>query len=321
MIVSIGLLLLGFVFLIKGADVMVEDSSSIAKKLKVSDLVIGLTIVAFGTSAPELVVGVISAVNGNTDIAIGNVLGSTIANTLLILGVASIIHPLQVHKNTVWKEIPFSLLAVVLLAIMANDSLIDGLSFSSLTRADGLSLLAFFAIFLYYTFGIAKESPGEMEPEEEIVERSLPVSLGMIVLGIGALVLGGNWVVTNAVSIATTLGMSESLVGFTIVAVGTSLPELVTSAVAASKGNTDIAIGNVIGSNIFNVFWILGVTSLIAPLPFDPSANMDIIVAVLATLALFLDLFVGKRHQLERWQGAIFVVAYVVYIGGLIIRG
>lgn len=320
MILSIGLLGLGFGLLIKGADIMVDGASSIAKKFKVSDLVIGLTVVAFGTSAPELVVSLLSALNGNTDIALGNVLGSTIANTLLILGVAAIIYPLKVAKNTVFKEIPFSLLAVVLLAIMANDLLIDGIQETIISRSEALVLLSFFIIFMYYTFGIASATPDETEAGE-VKERKTITAIGMVIIGISALVLGGNWVVNSAVTIATSFGLSEALIGFTIVAIGTSLPELVTSAVAASKKQTDIAIGNVIGSNIFNTFWILGITGLIAPLPVNPGANLDLSVALGATLVLFLALFVGKRHQLERWQGVVFILVYVVYLIALIIRG
>lgn len=299
---------------------MVDGASSIAKKFKVSDLVIGLTVVAFGTSAPELVVSLLSALNGNTDIALGNVLGSTIANTLLILGIAAIIYPLKVAKNTVFKEIPFSLLALVLLAIMANDLLIDGIQETIISRSEALVLLSFFIIFMYYTFGIASATPDETEAGE-VKERKTLTAIGMVIIGITALVLGGNWVVSSAVSIATSFGLSEALIGFTIVAIGTSLPELVTSAVAARKKQTDIAIGNVIGSNIFNIFWILGITGLIAPLPVNPGANLDLSVALGATLVLFLALFVGKRHQLERWQGVIFILVYVAYLGALVVRG
>jgi cation:H+ antiporter len=320
MILSMLLIILGFGLLIKGAEVMVDGASSIAKKFKVSDLVIGLTVVAFGTSAPELVVSLLSAWNGNTDIALGNVLGSTIANTLLILGVAASIYPLHVAKNTVYKEIPFNLLAVVLLGIMANDLFLDGISQTIISRSEALVLLSFFIIFMYYTFGIASSAPDQTEAGE-IKERKTLISIGMVVIGITALVIGGNWVVSSSVSIATSFGISEALIGFTIVAIGTSLPELVTSAVAASRKQTDIAIGNVIGSNIFNTFWILGITGLITPLPVNPGANLDLSVALGASLALFLALFVGKRHQLERWQGAVFIAVYITYLTALVIRG
>ncbi len=325
MLLSIFLLLIGFVLLIKGADWMVDGSSSVARRLHVSDLVIGLTIVAFGTSAPELVVGLASAFSGNTDIAIGNVLGSTIANTLLILGVSAIITPLKVNRNTVWKEIPLAFLAVLMLGILANDTILDDKLINDLSRGDGLVFLGFFIVFLYYTFGVASKTP------EEIAEDSLStndeplltwkMSITLILAGLMGLVAGGQLVVSQAVSLALSWGVSETLVGFTIVAVGTSLPELVTSAIAARKGKTDIAIGNVIGSNIFNIFWILGITSLIAPIPFAETLNIDLGVGVLAMGSVFVALFIGKRHQIERWQGGLGIIAYAVYLGYLIWRG
>ena len=322
MLLSIILLLIGFVLLIKGADWMVDGASSVARRLSISDLVIGLTIVAFGTTAPELVVGLVAAMQGNTDIAIGNVVGSTIANTLLILGVAAIITPLSVHKNTVWKEIPLAFLAVLILGILANDVFVDGGAISQLTRSDGLVLLAFFVVFMYYTFGIASQAPDERDDEVSDEDSvSWARSGGLIGVGLGGLVVGGQLVVSQAVSLALSWGISETLVGFTIVAVGTSLPELVTSAIAARKGKTDIAIGNVIGSNIFNVFWILGVTSTFSNIPFGESLNIDLGVAIAAMGGVFVALFVGRRHQIERWQGALGVVSYVIYLGYLVWRG
>jgi len=321
MITPILFFIVGLVLLVKGADWLVDGASSVAKKLKVSDLVIGLTIVAFGTSAPELVVSVISNLNGNADIAIGNVLGSNIANILLILGVSSIIYPLSVTRGTVWKEIPLSLLAVILLGIMANDVLIDGAANSSLTRTDGLALIAFFIIFLYYTFGIAKNGNCQPEQGEEVKEIAISKSIIYIFAGLISLVIGGKWVVDSAVSIATSLGVSEALIGLTIVAVGTSLPELATSAMATYKKKADIAIGNVVGSNIFNVFWILGLSSIINPLPFRPEGNFDIMIAIFASLLLFIMMFVGKRHHLERRDGVIYIFVYVIYIAALVARG
>jgi cation:H+ antiporter len=316
------LFVVGFFLLIKGADLLVSGASSVAKRFKISDLVIGLTIVAFGTSMPELVVNILASTQGNTEIAIGNVLGSNIANILLILGVSAIIFPLTVHKNTVWKEIPFSLLAVLSLFFLANDALLDGYGFSELSRAEGAVLLLFFCIFLYYTFGIA--SLGSDKNDQEIVTEEVPVqsagrSVGFIILGLAGLVIGGNWIVEGAVAIASSLGLSQSLIGLTVIAVGTSLPELATSAVAAKKQQTDIAIGNVVGSNIFNIFWILGVSSIISPLPFGARSNIDIIMAVVATLLLFLFCFVGKKHTITRLQGIMFVAIYVLYVAYLVV--
>lgn len=311
---------IGFVLLIKGADLLVAGSSSLAKRIGVSSLMIGLTIVAFGTSMPELVVNLLASMQGNTDIAIGNVVGSNIANILLILGVSAMVYPLAVQKGTIWKEIPFAMLAVVVLIIMANDIAIDGATISTLSRIDGLMLIGFFIIFLYYVFGLAKKG-GSDEDGEAVEVLSLGRSFLMIIAGMVGLVVGGKWIVDGAVAFASSMGVSEALIGLTVVAVGTSLPELATSAVAAYKRNVDIAIGNVIGSNIFNIFWILGVSAIIKPLPFATALNFDLIVVVVVTLLLFLALFIGKRHILERWQGGVFVAVYVAYIIFLVMRG
>lgn len=313
------LFIVGFVFLIKGADWLVSGASSLANRLGVSALVIGLTIVAFGTSAPELTVNLLASFQGNTDIAIGNIIGSNIANILLILGISAIIFPLAVQKGTVWREIPFAVLAVLVVTIMANDVFLDGSASSALTRIDGLVLLSFFAIFIYYIFSIAKQpSSGS---EDEIQQYSTNKSILMILGGLVGLVVGGKWIVDGAVLFATQLGISEALIGLTVVAVGTSLPELATSAVAAYKKNVDIAIGNVIGSNIFNIFWILGVSASITPLPFSPELGVDLGVVTVVTLLLFIALFVGKRHTLERWQGWLFVMLYIIYTIFLVARG
>jgi len=316
------LLILGFVFLIKGADFLVDGASSLAKKLGMSALAIGLTIVAFGTSMPELIVNIFASLDGNTEIAIGNILGSNIANILLILGVSAIIFPLAVGHGTVWKEIPFSLLAVLVLFFMVNDIIFDGSSFSALTRIDGLVLLSFFLIFMYYVFSISKSDKvnSSAEPDEEVKEYSLSYSIFVVVIGLIGLTVGGKWIVDGAVTIAGSLGVSQTLIGLTIVAVGTSLPELVTSAVAAYKKNTDIAIGNVVGSNIFNIFWILGASALINPLPFTESGNRDIFMVIFATVLLFFTLFIGKKHLIERWQGVVFVVLYACYIVFIILQ-
>ncbi len=313
------LFVVGFVLLIKGADWLVDGASAIARRFNISDLVIGLTVVAFGTSTPELFVNIIASAKGNTDIAIGNVLGSNISNIFLILGVSAIIYPLSVTKGTVWKGIPFGLLAVIVLAFMANDRLIDGSATSRLTRIDGLILLAFFLIFLYYSFSIATAIE-EMEEQMPGKTRRMALSLWLVLMGLVGLTLGGQWIVNGAVKLATHFGMSESLVGLTIVAVGTSLPELATSAVAAYKKNVEIAVGNVVGSNIFNIFLVLGVSSTIKPLPFQTRSNLDIAVVILSSLLLFLFMFTGKRRSLDRWEGIVFVVLYVVYIAFLIIN-
>lgn len=323
MLITSGLFIVGLALLIKGADWLVEGASSLAGKLGISALVIGLTIVSFGTSAPELVVNILASLNGNTDIAIGNVVGSNIVNILLILGVAAVIRPLIVQESTVWKEIPFALLGAFVLFILANDSLIDGFSTSALTRVDGLILILFFLIFIYYIFSLIKTNLTKDKAIEVVGEKSVSTvkSSLLVVTGIASLVIGGNWIVEGAMVFATSLGVSEVLIGLTIVAIGTSLPELATSAVAAYRGNVDIAVGNVVGSNIFNIFWILGVSSIIQPLPFSSVLTFDLIINIIATILLFSVFFVGKKHMLERWQGILFIILYIIYLAYLIFRG
>lgn len=314
------LLPIGFLALIKGADFLVTGASSIAERHGVSPIVIGLTVVAFGTSMPELVVSVLASVSGSADIAIGNVLGSNIANILLVLGASSVIVPLAVTKGTVWKEIPFSLLAITVLGLMVSDVMIDGETVSALTRIDGLVLVAFFLIFLYYVVSISKaEDARDVSLSSE--QQSLLSSTGYVVAGLVGLTVGGKWVIDAAVALATIMGVSEALIGLTIVAVGTSLPELATSVVAASRGNVDIAVGNVVGSNIFNIFWVLGLSAIVSPLPFSSLLLGDVFVTVVATLLLFVLLFVGRRHVLERSQGIFMVLAYFAYIIYLVMRG
>jgi len=311
------LFIAGFYFLIKGADWLVDGASSVAKKFNVSNLVIGLTIVSFGTSAPELIVNLFASIRGSSDLAIANIVGSNISNILLILGISAIIFPLTVSKGTVLKEIPLALLAVIVLWLLANDMLVDGLDFSALTRIDGFILLAFFVIFMYYTFGLSRiEGEGE-----DIKKYSTWRSILMIIVGIIALALGGQWIVDGAIKIAFKFGMSESLIGLTIVAIGTSLPELATSAMAAYKHKADIAIGNIIGSNIFNIFWILGISSIIRPIIFSPILNFDIYFLAIITFLLFLFMFIGKKNILQRWQGMTMIGLYIIYIIYLINRG
>jgi len=317
------LFFIGFAALIKGADLLVDGASSLAGRLGVSALVIGLTVVSFGTSAPELVVNLLASIEGNTEIAIGNILGSNIVNILLILGISAVFCPLAVKKGTVWKEIPFAFLSIVVLAFMANDVLIDGASTSILSRIDGLVLMAFFIIFLYYIFGIAKKESANNDDESLAVapQYTTTRSLIMIIGGVVGLVLGGKWIVQGAVTFAASFGVSEALIGLTIVAIGTSLPEMATSIVAAYKKNVDIAVGNIVGSNIFNVLWILGISATIRPLPFSEALIFDLLVTVGATALLFLALFVGKRNTIETWQGIVLIIIYIFYLVYLVLRG
>ncbi|HAT03588.1 MAG TPA: sodium:proton exchanger [Candidatus Magasanikbacteria bacterium] len=317
MTLAIIFLILGLGVLIFGAEILVRGSASMAKKWGISSIVIGLTVVAFGTSAPELIVNIISAVKGSADIAIGNIVGSNIANILLILGIASIIYPLNVKGNTVWKEIPFAILAIVLVYTMGNDMLFDGVSHSAITRTDGFSLIAIFIIFMFYIFALSK---AEGKPEH-ITTYSWRLSIIMTVGGLVCLFLGGKLLVDNAIILARIAGMSEALIGLTIVAVGTSLPELATSIIAAMHHHDDIAVGNIVGSNIFNVFWILGLTGTMLQLPFNPTANIDVLVGVGATVLLFVFMFIGRRNKVDRWQGITFVTLYIIYTMYLIQRG
>lgn len=314
---AIFFLLIGLAILILGAELLVKGSASLAKRLGVSKLVIGLTVVAFGTSAPELFVNMYSAYNGQSDIAIGNVIGSNIANIFLILGISAIIRPLKVKHNTARKEIPFALLAAVLIFTMGNDVLFDGTAINAISRTDGFSLIAIFAIFIFYTFGIARMN-GE---SEEIQEYSVLIAIALTIGGLIALVGGGQLVIDNAVVLAKLAGLSEAFIGLTIIALGTSLPELCTAVVAVWHGHDDMAIGNVVGSNIFNVCWILGATSIVMQLPFNALANIDALVGIAATFILFMAMFIGKRHIIDRWQGVLFLCSYVMYIVYLVYRG
>ena len=313
------LFVVGFIILIKGADLLVDGSSSIARKFHVSNLVIGLTLVSFGTSAPELIINLVASFEGKQEIAIGNILGSNIANTLLILGISALIYPLAVHKSTVWKEIPYSVLAVLVLGFLVNGVIIGGESQALLSRFDGIILLVLFIVFIFYTFSIAKKH-NELS---DIQYKELEVFKSVVytVLGILGLGFGGPMIVNGAVKIAQNIGMSESFIGLTIIALGTSLPELATSAVAAFKRNTDIAIGNVVGSNIFNVLWILGISSVIKPLVFDSSNIINLYIVILVSIILFLSIFIGRKRSIGRLEGFFFLLLYVTYIVYLIYRG
>ncbi|MFH1284334.1 MAG: calcium/sodium antiporter [Candidatus Peregrinibacteria bacterium] len=319
MFLTIILLLLGLTILVGGAEILVRGSSSISKKAGIPPIVIGLTIVAFGTSAPELIVNIFSAIKGTTDIAIGNIIGSNIANILLILGISAMISGLAIQKNTTWKEIPFATLAMLILFVMVNDKILDNDSANSLTRTDGLTLLGFFAIFMYYTIELVRRNP--YKEMDGIKTYSYSISILLTIGGLIFLFLGGQLLVNQAVILARLAGLSEIMIGLTIVAVGTSLPELATSVVAAIRGQSDIAVGNIVGSNIFNILWVLGITSIIRPLPVGSSAEIDILVCLGATIVLFFAMFIGERHRLKRWQGALFVLSYIAYIIYVIQRG
>jgi cation:H+ antiporter len=320
LITTVLLLIAGLILLIAGAEFMVRGASSISRKAGIPPLVVGLTIVAFGTSAPELIVNVFSALNGNTDIALGNILGSNVSNILLILGLSALITTLKVQQSTTWKEIPFSMLAIVSVLIMGNDILLDGGLTNSITRTEGLVLIGFFVVFMYYSAGLMRDGVVD-DAQNEIRIYKLPIAATMTIGGLLGLFFGGKMLVENAVFIAREAGMSEIMIGLTIVAIGTSMPELATSLIAAFRKQADIAVGNVVGSNIFNTFWILGVTSTIKPIPVTSAAQVDIMVCVGATLALFLVMFIGPRHTLSKWEGMIFLLGYIAYMGFVVVRG
>jgi len=308
------LLIVGFLLLIKGADLLVDGASSLAARLNISQIVIGLTIVAFGTSTPELIVNVFAAIDGSTDVGFGNIVGSNIINILLILGIAAIISPLQTQKNTVWKEIPFALLGVLILFVMCNDMLF-GNPPNLISSGEGIILLFLFIIFIVYVFAISKV---ESENKIEVKVFSTFKMFTFILLGLAGLIIGGKLVVDNAVDIALSIGLSERVIGLTVVALGTSLPELFTSAVAAAKGKADIAVGNVVGSNIFNVFFVMAITAVISPVPFIQSMNIDLLVLSAASLLLFFTMFTGQKRKIDRWEAVIFLIIYFCYTTWLI---
>ncbi len=311
MFIEVLILFAGFVILIKGADFLVVGASSIAKGFNISNLAIGLTVVAFGTSTPELLVNITSASRGLNDAAFGNIIGSNNFNLLFILGIAGILYPLTVQRNTVKIEIPISLGAAVITFILVNDVLLFGKDSNVLTKVDAAILLVCFAAFMLYIFRTMKNS--EVEAEQEIKTYGKGRSWLYVVIGLAMLVGGGNLVVENAVLIAEQFGLSEKLIGLTILAAGTSLPELATSAVAAYRKNTDIAIGNVVGSNIFNLLLILGVTGVIGDLPYNAALNTDVFVLFGGTLVLIIFMFTLKRRKLDRWEAVILLAGYIAY--------
>lgn len=312
------LLIIGFLLLIKGADTFVVGSSSIAKIFNVPTLIIGLTIVAFGTSAPEAAVSVTAALKGNNDMAIANVVGSNIFNILAVVGIAAFINPIKVQKSTIIKEFPFAILASVVLLILAHDIKFQGYNENLLTRADGLMLLSLFGIFMYYLIEMALTSKEDMNVEQAKENISMGKSVLMSALGIIGILIGGQLVVNSASSIAIAWGMSENLVGLTIVAVGTSLPEFVTSIIAARKGESDIAIGNVVGSNLFNILFVLGLSATISNISVHPVVFIDMLIMIIVTILAYA--LAATRKSINKFEGAILAMLYIVYMIFVIIR-
>lgn len=307
MLIDLLLLVIGFVLLIKGADYFVDGASSLATRMCIPPIIIGLTVVAMGTSAPEAAVSISSAMHGSNAIAIGNVIGSNIANIFLILGVTAMITTLTVQKNTVRYEIPFVGLITLLLCWM-------GMSYGVISRAGAGVLLGLFAAFLIYLYIISRETECDIDAPKSLGKIKIAL---YIILGLVALVWGSNITVESAVSIARYIGVSERVIGLTIIAIGTSLPELVTSVIAARKGQSDIAIGNIVGSNIFNILFVLGIAGLILPIPFNPAFLFDGAIAILAVALLLM--FICRGKCLTRVPGILFVVIYIAYLAWLIL--
>lgn len=317
MILNIVFLILGLGLILVGANCLTDGASSIAKKFGISDLVIGLTIVAFGTSAPELMVSVVAALNDSAGLAVGNVVGSNIFNVLMIVGITAIVMPIKIQKSIMTNEIPLVILASLALVACASDSLIDGGMENIISRIDGIILLLFFTIFMRYTFSIAKDSD---ESGEEIKSMPMWKASLFIVGGLAGLIFGGQLFVDGASEIARGLGVSEAVIGLTLVACGTSLPELATSIVAAVKKNPGIAIGNVIGSNLFNIFFILGTSATIKPLPIGKITNLDLLTLVASAVLFWIVGWFFKNKTITRAEGSVMVACYVAYTTWLVMQ-
>lgn len=319
MVVPILLIILGFVLLIKGADFLVDGASSLAKRFNIPDIIIGLTIVSIGTSMPELFVSSTSAMNGSSDMAIGNIIGSNLCNLLMILGISTIIKPVKFQKETRLIEIPLCLIITIIFAIFCNTS-------GTISRIEALILIFLFVLFIIYTIIMGKKGKA-FDAENAIIEikednkpLSLKKSIVLIVLGIVGLKIGGDLTVENATNLARMFNVSEKIIGLTILAIGTSLPELVTSVTAAIKGNSDIAIGNIIGSNIFNILLIIGVSAIISPLTYNFTYNIQIAILVLSTVVLSIFPIIPPKNEMSRFNGLIYLIIYIIYMVILFVR-
>ncbi len=320
------LFVIGFFALIFGAEWLIDGSSKLAKKLGVSELIVGLTVVAFGTSLPEFIVSMFAISQDADALAISNILGSNIANTLLVLGAVALIAPLTVHRAVVWREVIFGIFATAMLGILVADKLLgDSGSFVGLSHVDGLVLISYFVIFLYYTFRrtiTAKKTEKTAEEKAVVSKIKVPPTLLKIVIGSIGLFLGGKWIVEGAIAIASNLGVSDGLIGLTIVAIGTSLPELAASISAMRRKKVDIAIGNVVGSNLFNILWVLGFGAFLSPLAFEPQQVFDVGIVIAVSVILFVTLVFGRyKHRISHSEGIMFLALYVAYILFVVARG
>lgn len=315
MILNIILLVFGFIILIKGADLFVDGASGVAANFKVSKMLIGLTIVAFGTSAPELAVSIKSIFSGNGDIVLGNVIGSNIVNILLIIGLSAMFHSLTVKNNTVKKELPITMLITTLFAVLLSDQVFDKTLTNSFTRNDGIIILLFFSVFVYYLISISRKKIDTSQDEKIL---SLPKSIMFTVIGLAGIIFGSNFVVDSASFIAKAIGVTERLVALTVIALGTSLPELVTSITATRKGEYDIAIGNVVGSNIFNIGMVIGIpTTLFGGVGAINFSYIDLLVMIVASLLLFL--FSFNDYKISKKEGIMLLIIFILYYGYILL--
>lgn len=308
LILSILLFLIGFACLIKGGDLLVDGASSLAKRLNVRPILIGLTVVAFGTSMPELLVNIIASIEGNADIAIGNIFGSNIGNILLILGTIALFFPFTVNNNTAWKEIPFSVISALVTYVLVRDGI--------LSLTDGIILLLFFLLFLYYILSLSKIKGST----EEVQQGSLTKTITTIIIGIILLPIGGKLVVDNAVNMATIANINQGVIAFLLIGLGTSLPEFFASMIAARKKEIDLSIGNIMGSVLFNISFILGTSAVIRPIPFNTPAILDSMMYVLATVVLLIATIIGRKRMINGPVGILFFTLYFGYIGYKLIQ-
>jgi len=309
LIVDILKLVFGIAILVKGADLLIEGASGLARRVGIPEFVIGLTLVAFGTSLPELTVNIQASFKNASEITLGNVVGANIANILLILGIAGLIRPLSIHRTFVKKEIPLNFLSIIVLFAMVSDRILDGSPRAFVSRSEGLVLITTFAGYLYFLAAFL---------EREVVDKNSKRigflrACAYILIGLAGLIFGSEWTVNGGVNLATALGVSQVIIGLFLIAVGTSLPELMTSAVAAYRGNSDIALGNVAGSNIFNVSLVLGASALVNPIPVPERIFKDLTLLFIATFVLFLSNYTGKKYTVSRWEAGIFLGIYILY--------
>lgn len=312
MLLNVLLIIIGFILLIKGADFLVSGSSKIAKKFHIPEIIIGLTIVSIGTSMPELFVSITSAVEGYSDMALGNVIGSNICNLLLILGLSSVIRPIKFQKETRIIELPLSLFLTIIFWIICFSN-------NFISKAEGIFLLVLFLGFIVYTIYMSLHGDKNEKKSQEVLKEErgkffIFKNVVYIIIGIIALKYGGDFVVDNSVEIAELFNISDAIISLTILAIGTSLPELVTSVTAAIKGNSDIAIGNIIGSNIFNMLMIIGVSASIKPITYNPSYNIQMIILLIAIVFLALFPFIKPKNEMSRGNGIVYIITYIVYM-------